>query len=133
MLLGFVVTLQSYSQTDSTKKKWDTTSDTIFMKVEIAASISRTVWKDYLTKATTPYIERAREEGIPNGTYSVNVKFLVEVDGSITDVMALNDPGYGLGSGAVKIMRNSPKWDPCIQNGRKVRSYRTQAISFVFP
>jgi protein TonB len=65
------------------------------------------------------------------GTYVVNVRFLVEKDGSINDVHALNDPGYGLAKAAEKVLKTGPRWSPGEQNGRKVRSYHTQPITFV--
>ena len=65
------------------------------------------------------------------GQYIVNVRFLVERDGSISDVKALNDPGYGLGAASVKVVRTGPKWKAGEQNGRKVRSYQTQPLTFV--
>jgi protein TonB len=55
----------------------------------------------------------------------------VERDGSIADVKALNDPGYGLSKGAVDVVKKGPKWRPGEQNGRQVRSYHTQPITFV--
>jgi protein TonB len=59
------------------------------------------------------------------------VRFLVERDGSIENVKALNDPGYGLARGAEQVVKSGPKWKPGIQNGNKVRSYHTQPIAFV--
>jgi protein TonB len=77
------------------------------------------------------YIEDAAASGMNPGTYTVNVRFLVEKDGSITQVTALNDPGYGLKQGAEEVVKRGPKWAPGEQNGRKVRSYHTQPITFV--
>ncbi len=65
------------------------------------------------------------------GQYTVQVRFLVELDGSITNVEALNDPGYGLSKGAVQVVKTGPKWTPGEVGGRKVRSYHTQPITFV--
>ena len=76
------------------------------------------------------YIEDAANSGMAPGNYTVNVKFLVEKDGSIADVKALNDPGYGLAQGAVEVVKRGPKWSPGEQNGKKVRSYHTQPITF---
>jgi protein TonB len=61
----------------------------------------------------------------------VNVKFLVLKDGSVTDVKALNNPGYDLAEAAVKTVRTGPKWLPGIQNGKTVNSYHTQPITVV--
>jgi protein TonB len=65
------------------------------------------------------------------GTYTVNVRFLVEKNGRITDVKALNDPGYNLALGAERTIRTGPKWKAGQIGGRKVRSYHTQPIIFM--
>jgi protein TonB len=103
----------------------------IFTKVEIEAQVDSKQWRRYLESNLQRYIEDARDQGLPPGQYTVQVKFLVERDGSITDVQALNDPGYGLSKGAAEVLKKGPRWTPGIQNGQKVRSYRTQPITFV--
>lgn len=103
----------------------------IFQKVEIEAKVDPKQWRRHLESQLQRYIEDAASQGMSPGQYTVNVRFLVEKDGSITDVSSLNDPGYGLGKGAVDVVRKGPKWSPGEQNGRKVRSYHTQPITFV--
>lgn len=103
----------------------------VFEKVEIEASVNQSTWRRHLESQLQRYIEDAASAGMSPGTYTVNVRFLVERDGSITDVRALNDPGYGLGAGASDVVKRGPKWNPGEQNGRKVRSYHTQPITFV--
>lgn len=103
----------------------------IFEKVEIAASVNTSQWRRHLERNLMPYIEDAAASGMEPGQYTVMVRFLVEKDGSIKDVNALNNPGYGLGKGAEQVVKNGPKWSPGEQNGRKVRSYHTQPITFV--
>lgn len=103
----------------------------IFEKVEIAASVNISQWRRHLERNLMRYIEAAAYDGMEPGQYTVNVRFLVEKDGSISKVQALNDPGYGLGKGAVQVVKSGPKWSPGEQNGRKVRSYHTQPITFV--
>ncbi|MBD0276543.1 MAG: energy transducer TonB [Flavisolibacter sp.] len=105
--------------------------DKIFEKVEIEAKVDLSSWKRHLERNLQRYIEDAAGKGMAPGTYTVQVKFLVERDGSIADVRALNDPGYGLGKGAEEVVRKGPKWSPGIQNGKEVRSYHTQPITFV--
>lgn len=51
----------------------------------------------------------------------VYVTFIIEIDGSITDVKIIRDIGYGSGEEAVRVLKNSPRWLPGEQNGRKVR------------
>jgi periplasmic protein TonB len=103
----------------------------IFEKVEIPASVDTRQWRRHLESQLQRYIEDAASQGMAPGQYTVQVRFLVERDGSIADVKALNDPGYGLSKGAADVVRKGPKWRPGEQNGRQVRSYHTQPITFV--
>lgn len=116
-------------QTDSLKTQIVDTA--VFTKVDVEASVDAKQWVDNLSAVLTPYIERAARKGMKAGTYTVQVKFLVEKDGSITGVQALNDPGYNLAKGAEKAVRTGPKWTPGNQGGKVVRSYHTQPITFV--
>jgi protein TonB len=100
-------------------------------KVDVEASVDRQQWIDHLTKNLQVPIEKAARKGMKAGTYIVQVKFLVEIDGSISDVHALNDPGYGLAKAAEKVLRTSPKWRAGEVSSKKVRSYHTQPITFV--
>lgn len=102
----------------------------VFEKVEIEASVNLPLWRRHLETQLARYIEDAASNGMAPGQYTVNVRFLVERDGSIADVKALNDPGNGLASGAVEVVKRGPKWAPGEQNGKKVRSYHTQPITF---
>ena len=108
------------------------TDTTIFQRIEIEASVNRDAWIAHLTKELQPIINKAARKGMKPGKYVVYVKFLVEKDGSISYAEALNDPGKGLGKGAVAVVKSGPKWKPGEQNGKKVRSYHTQPINFVF-
>ena len=56
------------------------------------------------------------------GVISVNVSFVVEKDGSLSNIQLTRDPGYGLGNEAVRVLKSiKTKWNPGIQNGKKVR------------
>lgn len=103
----------------------------IFEVVEIEASVDAKEWVLHLQKTLQTPIEKAAKKGMKKGTYTVNVRFLVEKDGSISWVKAENDPGYGLGKAAEKALKTGPKWSPGEQKGKKVRSYHIQPITFV--
>ena len=103
----------------------------IFTKVEFEASVNKTEWIKFLQKNLQPFIEQAASKGLKPGTYVVYVKFIVMTDGSVANVKALNDPGYGLAEAAVNTVQTGPKWLPGIQNGKSVNSYHTQPITFV--
>jgi protein TonB len=65
-----------------------------------------------------------------NITGRVFVSFVVEKDGSLTDVKALRGPSTTLQDEAVRVLRSSPKWKPGIQNARPVRVQYTIPLSF---
>lgn len=52
---------------------------------------------------------------------NVIVNFVVERDGSLTDIKVLRDLGYGTGKEAIRMLKAAPKWKPGIQNGKAVR------------
>ena len=58
------------------------------------------------------------EEGLKGKVY---VTFVVEKDGSLTDIKVLRDIGYGTGKEAIRVLNKCPKWIPGEQNGKKVR------------
>ena len=66
----------------------------------------------------------------PKGRYTVKVSFIVDKDGSISDISTPVDPGYGTAQEVIRVMKKSPKWRPGIQNGRFVKSWRSQNITF---
>jgi len=56
-------------------------------------------------------------------TLRVYVSFVVEKDGSLTDIMVKNDPGYGMGKEAIRVLKSlKTKWAPGILNGQAVRT-----------
>ncbi|WP_428231233.1 energy transducer TonB [Flavobacterium sp.] len=56
-------------------------------------------------------------------TLKVYVSFVIERDGSITDIMVKNDPGYGIGKEAIRVLKSlKTKWIPGVLNGKAVRT-----------
>lgn len=58
------------------------------------------------------------EEGLKGKVY---ITFVVEKDGSLTDIKVIRDIGYGTGKEAVRVLKKCPRWTPGEQNGKKVR------------
>ena len=58
------------------------------------------------------------EEGLKGKVF---VSFVVEKDGSLTDIKVIRDIGYGTGKEAIRVLKSCPKWNPGEQNGKKVR------------
>lgn len=71
----------------------------------------------YLTK-NLKYPEVAQLVGI-NG--KVRMSFVVEKDGTVSNATAENCIGAGCETEAAKLLENSPKWVPGVQNGKVVR------------
>jgi len=86
-------------------------------------------WRRFLAKNLDPSIPV--DNGAPAGTYKVIVKFIVNKDGSISDVQAETKHGYGMDSAAVALIKKGPRWVPALQNGRNVTAYKKQPITFV--
>ncbi len=103
----------------------------VFNKVEVEAAFpgGDAAWRRYLQNnldANTPV-----DNGAPEGTYQVVIRFIVAKDGGISDVVAETSFGHGMEAEAVKIIKKGPKWTPALQNGRNVNAYRRQPITFV--
>ncbi len=62
---------------------------------------------------------------------SVLVKFVVEKDGSITNVEVLKGVHALLDEEALRVVRSMSKWVPGKVKGKAVRSYFTQPIRFL--
>jgi protein TonB len=59
----------------------------------------------------------------------VIVEFVVEKDGSLTDIKVIRDLGYGTGDEAIRVLKSMPKLKPGEQNGKKVRARFSLPIS----
>jgi len=102
----------------------------VFEKTEVDASVDLALWRKHLETNLPPYLEQAANKNMKPGQYTVIIRFIVERNGSLSNVVALNDVGYGLTAAAMRVVRTGPKWKPAEQNGRLVRSYHTQPITF---
>ena len=61
----------------------------------------------------------------------VVLRFVVEKDGSIGDVVVARKVDPALDKEAVRVLKSMPKWTPGKQRGKAVRSYFTLPIAFV--
>jgi periplasmic protein TonB len=74
------------------------------------------------------YPKQAQRMGIDGTVY---IQFVIERDGSLSDVQAIRGIGGGCDEIAVDVVQNSPKWKPGKQRGQAVRSRRVIPIKFV--
>lgn len=76
------------------------------------------------------YPELAKEKGIEGRVF---VSFIIEKDGSISNVKLLRGIGGGCDEAAVKMVKNMPKWKPAKQRGKPVRCQFNLPIKFELP
>ncbi len=60
----------------------------------------------------------------------VFLQFVVNIDGSITDVEVVKGVGFGCDEEAVRVVKGMPKWKPGRQSGRAVRVKYTLPVNF---
>ncbi len=76
------------------------------------------------------FISKFRMIEIPKSNkVQVILSFVVEKDGSLTDIRVLRDPGYGAGKEAIRVLKSMPKWKPAKQDRHTVRSQFTLPIT----
>lgn len=67
----------------------------------------------------------------PPGKYTVLVEFVVDLDGSVSNIVALTNHGFGMEQEAIRVIKKASKWEPAFQNGTHVKAYRRQPITFI--
>jgi antitoxin component YwqK of YwqJK toxin-antitoxin module len=104
-------------------------ADSLFTRDEIEASFpgGPAAWTQYIQKE----VERNQNEFTSNDYGTCWVKFIVGIDGKITDVVATTMQGTKLAEIAVSVIRNAPKWKAAIQYGRPVNAYRLQPVGLM--
>jgi protein TonB len=73
------------------------------------------------------YPQMARESGISGTVY---VTFVVERNGSVTDVKVLRGIGGGCDEEAIRVIQAMPSWNPGKQRGKPVRVQFNMPIKF---
>jgi protein TonB len=130
ILLGaLLVTQTSRAQVTVTKDSTTKTGDkTIFTSVERAPEFPGgiTGFYSYISK-NLQYPVVARLIGI---TGKVNVQFILDENGKITNATPKNCIGTGCEAEAARVLELCPAWKPGIQNGKAVRVMYTMPITF---
>ena len=84
------------------------------------------VFYNYLAK-TIKYPAEARKNKIQGKVF---IQFIVEKDGTLTDIKAIRGPGHGLNEEAIRAVRLSAKWKPGMEGDKIVRVQFTIPINF---
>jgi periplasmic protein TonB len=78
-------------------------------------------------KKELKYPSQARRMGVEGKVY---VQFIIERDGSLTDVKVMKGIGAGCDEEAVRVLSQSPSWQPGKQRGRPVRQRMVMPLVF---
>jgi periplasmic protein TonB len=100
-----------------------------FMKVEVESIFpgGPAAWLRFLNK-NLHYPDDALNNEIQG---AVMVQFIVDKDGNVSDIEAVGGPDKGgLREEAIRVIKKSGKWTPAQQNGRYVKSYKRQPVTF---
>jgi protein TonB len=126
LLLQIIGTLSLNAQAEVSKNLL-AGSDSVRRHVEIESDFPGgvTAWIRFLNNNLTypPKAVRKKVEG------TVVVQFIVDKNGTLSDIEAISGPAL-LQEAAVNVIKNSPNWKPAIQDGKKVKSYKKQPITF---
>lgn len=73
------------------------------------------------------YPSEARRKGVEG---RVDVEFVVDKDGSLSEVKAIKGIGSGCDEEAVRVLKNAPAFKPATQNGKRVRVRMVVPVTF---
>ena len=76
------------------------------------------------------YPQQAKDNKIEGRVF---VSFVVEKDGSISNIKVLRDIGGGCGAEVVRVVKLMPKWKPGTQKGKPVRVQFNLPVQFTMP
>lgn len=102
-----------------------------FTPVEIEAKFpgGDEAWQKYIQRA----IQRELDGFSETDYGTCTVKFMVDINGNVSDVEAITMQGSKLAEIAISTIRKGPKWIPAMQNGRYVTAYRLQPVTLLNP
>ena len=109
----------------------NTDDERVFEKVEIEASFpgGDNAWRRFLEQNLNAGVPAFK--GAPAGAYTVVVQFVVDREGRVSDIRALTTHGYGMEAEVIRLLRKAPRWNPAYQDGKNVRAYRKQPVTFM--
>lgn len=105
-----------------------TEDENVYSDVEVCASFpgGMDALKTFLS-TTVRYPEAAEQNNVQG---KVVVSFIVEKDGSITQVRIAKSVNVDLDKEALRVVNKMPKWNPGTNKGVPVRSYFTLPVTF---
>lgn len=104
--------------------------DTSGVNREATVKGGEAAWKKYLEKKL--YWPTGLKFATP-ASVTVGISFVIDENGKITDAEVSMPFHETFDKIALKIIENSPDWQPATAHNRKVKAYRRQPITFIQP
>lgn len=120
-LAGLGLTLPANAQTASAPK-----SDLIFVDEEARPKNGLDEFYKHVRENLT-YPESAMKAGVQGRVF---VQFVVQADGSISDIKVVRGIGNGCDEEAVRLVQTSPMWQPAKYHGKPVATEVSLPIRF---
>jgi len=100
----------------------------VFRKVEVEADYpgGANAWVNYLNK-NVKYPQEAINKEI-QGT--VLARFIVNLDGTLSDLKIIKSPGKILSEETIRVIKNSGNWIPATNKGQRVKAYKIQPVVY---
>ena len=96
----------------------ETTAETIYNISDIDVNPNFPGGMDKFYHFVGNNFKTPEDEGLKG---KVIVSFVVEKDGSLSDIKVLKDIGYGTGEEAIRVLKSCPSWNPARKNNNAVR------------
>ena len=120
-ILDSLVKSIDFLSEDSKNKQIDTAGE---KESEFPGGVAQ--WQLYLSKNQN-YPERAVTKEIQG---QVRIYFMVDREGNIIDPYIQKSVEYSLDQEALRIIKNSGRWDPAQKNGTAINSYKVQPFNY---
>jgi len=113
--------------------------DKVYQEVQIDAEFpgGNAAWSKYIQRVIDQNIDALQNDGKSG---AVVILFIVDKEGVVSDIHVMPcstagvakclDSGSKLAEVAVNAIKEGPKWKPAVQNGRNVKAYRRQLVTF---
>lgn len=85
-------------------------------------------WQKFLQRNLNP--EVPVDFGALGGQYIVKVKFIVDVDGTVSSIEPVTKLGFVMETEVIRVIQKSGKWEPGLLNGKPIKTYMVQAVIF---
>jgi protein TonB len=118
--------MTNYNNANNTQNNTDETNEIIIEEKAPAFPGGTEAWLSFLRRFL-----QSPEELEPGQRVDVLIRFWVEADGSVSRPEILKSGGPAFDREVLRVLKKMPRWEPAVQNGRKIAVSYAQPISFV--